>query len=70
MQAEADGYWSLWLLQAQAGDRYQFQLNEHQQLYPDPASFYQPEGPHAASCMVNDAAFTWEDFAWGGVNSP
>lgn len=69
MQSEADGYWAVWLLQAQTGDRYQFQLNEHHQLYPDPASFYQPEGPHAASCMVNHAAFSWEDLAWTGVNS-
>ena len=51
---------------AGAGDRYAFQLDEDERIYPDPASRSQPDGPHAASQIV-DPAFQWSDAAWQGV---
>src|SRR2546421_12176568 len=43
--AERDGYFS-GAAQAQPGVRYGFHLNGGEKLYPDPASRFQPEGPH------------------------
>lgn len=68
-QPEANGYWSLLHPDAQAGDRYQLQINDDQCLYPDPASHYQPDGPHQASCIVNHHVFSWTDNAWAGIPS-
>src|SRR5262249_47564714 len=34
---------------------------------PDPASRYQPEGPHGPSQIVDPTAFRWTDKAWPGV---
>ncbi len=50
-----------------AGARYSFRLDGDATLYPDPASRFQPEGPHGPSEMVDPASFTWTDRAWGGV---
>lgn len=69
LQQEENGYWSLFKAEAKAGDHYQFQINDDQRLYPDPASHYQPHGPHEASCIVNPEVFSWTDNAWTGITS-
>lgn len=48
-----------------AGARYRFRL-DGAGLFPDPASRFQPEGPHGPSQVVDAAAFQWTDGAWGG----
>ena len=63
---EADGYVS-GTIEARAGDRYQFKLDGDEKLYPDPASRFQPEGPHGPSQIVDPAVFRWTDAAWSGV---
>jgi len=65
MNAEAGGYFSLFLPEAKPGMLYKFQLASG--AFPDPASRYQPQGPHGPSQIVDPAAFTWTDRAWGGV---
>jgi maltooligosyltrehalose trehalohydrolase len=47
------------------GDRYRFRL-DGRGPFPDPASRFQPEGPHGPSEVV-DPAFAWQDLDWGGV---
>ncbi|MDE1920213.1 MAG: malto-oligosyltrehalose trehalohydrolase [Candidatus Omnitrophica bacterium] len=37
------------------------------QLKPDPASFFQPEGIFGASAVVDHAAFAWQDSHWKGI---
>jgi maltooligosyltrehalose trehalohydrolase len=64
---EADGYFS-GTIAASAGDRYQFRLDDEDKLYPDPASRYQPEGPHGPSEIVDPAAFAWTDRGWAGAS--
>jgi maltooligosyltrehalose trehalohydrolase len=49
-----------------AGARYKFQINDGD-LFPDPASRFQPEGPHGASCVVDPFSFRWTDAKWRGV---
>jgi maltooligosyltrehalose trehalohydrolase len=66
LDREADGYFS-GFASARAGDRYRFRLDISDRLYPDPASRYQPEGPHGPSEIVDPAAFHWTDQAWRGV---
>jgi maltooligosyltrehalose trehalohydrolase len=63
---EGNGYFS-GVANVPAGGRYRYQLNNAQTLYPDPASRYQPEGPHGPSVVVDPAAFTWSDAAWPGI---
>jgi len=36
------------------------------EAYPDPASRFQPEGPHGPSEIVDAAAFRWSDAGWRG----
>jgi len=53
-----------------AGARYWFCLNGGDERYPDPASRFQPEGPHGPSAIVDPAAFEWSDAMWPGVSLP
>jgi maltooligosyltrehalose trehalohydrolase len=48
-----------------AGGRYWFRVNNN--LYPDPASRFQPDGPHGPSCVVDPSQFRWTDSKWPGV---
>jgi maltooligosyltrehalose trehalohydrolase len=62
---EEDGYFS-GTAQAGAGGLYRFRINNDEQLYPDPASRFQPAGPHGPSCIVNPRQFQWTDGQWKG----
>jgi maltooligosyltrehalose trehalohydrolase len=53
---------------ASAGARYQFRIDGDEKLYPDPASRYQPEGPHGPSVVVDPSSFRWTDAAWRGMS--
>ena len=64
---EDGGYFS-GRIAAAAGDLYQFQIDDDEKLYPDPASRFQPEGPHGPSEVVDPSAFRWHDDAWAGVS--
>lgn len=64
---EDGGYFS-GTIAASAGYRYQFTLDEDEKLYPDPASRFQPDGPHGLSEIVDPAAFRWTDQDWKGVS--
>jgi maltooligosyltrehalose trehalohydrolase len=66
MTREPDGYFALHVPQAGAGTRYRFRLGG-ESLYPDPASRWQPEGPHGPSEVVDPGAYAWQDGGWNGV---
>lgn len=63
LSAEASGYHSGTAAAAAAGSLYRLRLP--QGSFPDPASRFQPHGPHGPSQVV-DARFEWSDAAWGG----
>ena len=67
LEAEEDGYFSGSSDEAVAGTRYWFRLDGSQQCYPDPASRFQPDGPHGSSQVVDLDAFPWTDQDWPGV---
>jgi maltooligosyltrehalose trehalohydrolase len=50
-----------------AGLRYGFRLDGNDQLWPDPASRWQPDGPLGLSQLVDPLAYRWEDEAWPGI---
>ncbi|MES1209638.1 MAG: alpha-amylase family glycosyl hydrolase, partial [Pseudomonadota bacterium] len=50
-----------------AGGRYAFRLDDDPHPYPDPASRFQPEGPHGPSELVDPTTFAWTDGAWKGI---
>lgn len=57
MEAEQGGYFSLTMASgAGPGTRYQFKLDGDAKLYPDPASRFQPDGPHGPSMVVEPQA--------------
>jgi maltooligosyltrehalose trehalohydrolase len=65
MKQEEHGYFSVSAPKTSVGMRYKFKLKEG--LFPDPASRFQPEGPHGPSQIVDHREFTWTDEKWRGV---
>ncbi len=66
LQPASDGYHTRVVPDARPGDRYRF-LVDGAGPFPDPASRFQPEGPHGPSQVVDPAAFPWTDHAWPGL---
>jgi maltooligosyltrehalose trehalohydrolase len=62
-----DGYFSGIAIGALVGTRYRFKLDDEALLYPDPASRFQPDGPHGPSEVIDASRFAWTDQAWRGV---
>ncbi len=70
MTREADGWFSAIDPHAAAGGRYWFRLEgAADRLRADPASRWQPEGPHRPSAYVDPAAFAWTDAGWSGLRA-
>ena len=65
---EEGGYFSGLVRGATAGTRYRFVLDGGDAL-PDPASRFQPDGPHGDSVVVDPSAFRWTDAEWTGVDA-
>src|SRR4051794_37239071 len=66
LRPERDGYFSGIVRQASAGWRYKLQL-DGAEAFPDPASRFQPSGPHGYSEVIDPSAFGWTDKNWRGV---
>jgi maltooligosyltrehalose trehalohydrolase len=64
---ERDGYFAGTVHEARAGSLYRFRVDDDSYLYPDPASRYQPQGPHGPSQVVDPTAFAWHDHNWPGI---
>ncbi len=64
---EGNGYFSGAVPSAGAGTLYRYRLDGGRDLYPDPASRFQPEGPHGPSQVVDPTLFPWTDEGWIGV---
>lgn len=68
LRPEPDGFFSGYVEQAAAGDRYRYRLDGETPLYPDPASRFQPDGASGPSQIVDPAAYRWGDAEWRGVS--
>src|SRR4051794_12539125 len=67
--SEGNGYFS-GRTQCEVGTLYKFRLDGSGTTYADPASRFQPEGPHGPSCLVDPSLFRWSDSAWRGTRLP
>ena len=67
LEREDGGYFSGLISDLGAGSRYRFVL-DGERAVPDPASRYQPDGPHGASQVIDPAQFRWTDDDWRGVH--
>jgi maltooligosyltrehalose trehalohydrolase len=65
LQAEKNGYFS-GSAPAGPGSLYRFRVDQADNFHPDPASRYQPDGPHASSCIIDPTTFRWTDSEWRG----
>jgi maltooligosyltrehalose trehalohydrolase len=66
LEPEGAGYFSGVVRGATAGTLYRYRLDGGDS-YPDPASRFQPEGPHGPSEVIDPSAFAWTDHEWQGV---
>jgi maltooligosyltrehalose trehalohydrolase len=64
LSAEEGGYFSGLVEPASAGMLYRYRLGKNS--FPDPASRFQPEGPHGPSQIVDPGAHKWTDQSWKG----
>ncbi|WP_437587979.1 malto-oligosyltrehalose trehalohydrolase [Sorangium sp. So ce1000] len=67
MRPEEGGYFAALVASAASGTRYRFRLDDGEELYPDPASRSQPEGPHGPSEVIDPGGFSWGDAAFRGA---
>ena len=67
LRAAEEGFFEGTVAGVAAGTRYWFRL-ERDRLRPDPASRYQPDGPHGPSAIVDPLTFAWTDAGWRGVD--
>src|SRR5262245_5228530 len=67
LTSEPNGYFSRVLRDLGPGSLYRFRLDGQSQLYPDPASRFQPEGPHGPSQVIDPWSYRWSDLTWKGV---
>ncbi|HEX6006936.1 MAG TPA: hypothetical protein VFY80_03180, partial [Burkholderiales bacterium] len=62
LEKKAGGYFCALIADASPGMRYRFRLDGGEAL-PDPASRFQPDGPHGDSVIIDPATFVWTDQA-------
>jgi maltooligosyltrehalose trehalohydrolase len=66
LKSERNGYFS-GIVPGAAGTLYRFRLDDEDDTYPDPASRFQPQGPHGPSEVIDPRAYRWRDSGWRGV---
>lgn len=65
LDREDDGYFSGVVEDAGEGTLYRYRLDQDAR-FPDPASRFQPQGPHGPSMVVEPGSFRWTDDSWRG----
>jgi len=66
LDAEPNGYFSGMILGATDGSLYRFRVDGGD-AFPDPASRFQPHGPHGPSQVVDPQSFAWTATGWKGL---
>jgi maltooligosyltrehalose trehalohydrolase len=66
LSPDSGGYFSGLVREATAGSTYRLLLDDEITL-ADPASRFQPEGPHGPSMVIDPASFRWQHADWRGV---
>ena len=63
MSSESEGYFTA-TVDAPHGERYGFKLDGGADIYADPASRSQPDGPHGLSAVVAPSRYAWRHDRW------
>ncbi|MGE5359161.1 MAG: malto-oligosyltrehalose trehalohydrolase, partial [Bacteroidales bacterium] len=67
LKAEQNGYFSALVRGVAPGALYRYRLGDSDaNLFPDPASRFQPQGPHGPSEVIDPATYAWHDAEWKG----
>ena len=69
LEAEKEGYFSGFVPNLRPATLYGLRLDDREELLPDPASRFQPQGPEGLSEIVDSRGFPWSDGDWRGVGS-
>ncbi|WP_046862640.1 malto-oligosyltrehalose trehalohydrolase [Microvirga massiliensis] len=67
LDREPTGHFSGVVPNARTGTPYRFRLDTDETLYPDPASRFQPDGPHGPSQVLDSTRYAWRDGNWRGA---
>lgn len=69
LTADENGYFIGHIRDVRAGERYRFSLDGGE-AFPDPASRYQPDGPHGDSEVIDSQAYRWSESEskWQGIS--
>ena len=67
LAGEPHGYFSGLVKNAAPGMLYKYRLDRGE-AFPDPASRFQPEGPHGPSMVIDPSSYRWRDTAWRGAS--
>ncbi len=65
LESEGNGYFSRGVPRAESF--YKFRLERGS--FPDPASRFQPQGPHGPSQIIDPSRYQWKDQQWKGVKT-
>jgi maltooligosyltrehalose trehalohydrolase len=66
LEPEQNGYFAARIEGLSVGSQYRFRLDSGD-AFPDPASRFQPAGPHGPSEVIDPSAFDWTDQEWPGL---
>lgn len=69
LKSEPGGYFSGSLRHAEAGMLYRLLLDSRENMFPDPASRFQPRGPLGPSCIVDPRRYQWKEGDWKGLSA-
>jgi maltooligosyltrehalose trehalohydrolase len=69
LSPEGDGMFSGTVTSAATGTRYRLRLDGGES-FPDPASRFQPDGPHGDSVVIDPQAFSWQTSSWTTSSEP
>lgn len=67
LDAEGDGFFGGVVEGLGVGDAYRVRL-DGDGVFPDPASRFQPQGPHGPSVVVDPKRYVWSDAGWRGIS--
>jgi maltooligosyltrehalose trehalohydrolase len=67
LHCDRDGFFNARVRDVRNGDLYLYRVDDDPQLYPDPASHFQPQGVHGPSQVIDHRRFRWTDERWPGV---
>lgn len=69
LDREKNGFFSGLVEEAREGSLYHFFVGG-KGPFPDPASRFQPKGPHGPSQIIDPRAFPWNEGSWKGIVDP